>query len=391
MLVVVSYFPLPEDRGDPVRVMSILPALETAFDVTVVVNRRASTTDENVDDLKARLPRSNVVDVAGAPRPRALRLLWCIARGVPPWIQQRHNTSMRIEVRNRLATHDVGLAIGEAAAIYLGGASVPWHWDKANVISASTKRDIDRGGGLAQFGRHYLLHIMARRYERRLAKVAASITVTSNAERIRLMEWTNGPAADVVVSGVPVPAAPQRTTDGGPLKVVWLSSFAYAPNVDGLHRFLAEAGQELRKSNIELTLAGSGPVDSRTRALAADAGATIAGFVDDLEPFLASFDVAIVPVWSGAGIKMKTLTLMAAGLAVVGTDAAFEGVSDEALNDGPIVANSPLDMIDAVRRLSKSEARNRGGVCRRLVQQHFSAAATGHSMVQVLQRELISE
>jgi glycosyltransferase involved in cell wall biosynthesis len=51
------------------------------------------------------------------------------------------------------------------------------------------------------------------------------------------------------------------------------------------------------------------------------------GFVDDIGGFLAGVQVGLLPIRQGAGIKIKTLECMAAGVAVVTTPVGAEGIA----------------------------------------------------------------
>jgi hypothetical protein len=51
------------------------------------------------------------------------------------------------------------------------------------------------------------------------------------------------------------------------------------------------------------------------------------GFVDDIGGFLAGMQVGLLPLRQGAGVKIKTLECMAAGVAVVTTPVGAEGIA----------------------------------------------------------------
>ena len=110
-------------------------------------------------------------------------------------------------------------------------------------------------------------------------------------------------------------------------------------------------------------LAGDGfrlaVVGSVTRSLRdrARAGLTLAGEVDDLEPWLHAADVGLNPVTSGGGSNVKLPTYLAAGLAVITTPFGLRGYPQLA----PLVTvASPGQTLEALR------ARPRGWIARGL-------------------------
>lgn len=52
----------------------------------------------------------------------------------------------------------------------------------------------------------------------------------------------------------------------------------------------------------------------------------VTGFVDDLKPFFEKIQVAVVPLHYGAGIKIKTLETISAGIPTVATEIGAEGI-----------------------------------------------------------------
>jgi hypothetical protein len=55
-------------------------------------------------------------------------------------------------------------------------------------------------------------------------------------------------------------------------------------------------------------------------------GVTVTGFVEDVGALFAQMDIALLPLRLGAGIKIKVLESMSAGLAVVTTPVGIEGI-----------------------------------------------------------------
>jgi hypothetical protein len=58
-------------------------------------------------------------------------------------------------------------------------------------------------------------------------------------------------------------------------------------------------------------------------------GIVVTGYVDNICDFLARMQIALLPLRLGAGIKIKTLECMAAGLAVVTTPVGAEGIAGQ--------------------------------------------------------------
>jgi glycosyltransferase involved in cell wall biosynthesis len=100
---------------------------------------------------------------------------------------------------------------------------------------------------------------------------------------------------------------------------------------------------------VTFTIVGRDPSE-RVRRLADVPGVTVTGRVEQIEPYLARAAVAVAPLLSGGGTKLKVLEALAAGRAVVATPVAAEGIT---LVDGRdlVVAAEPVGFARAVTGL----------------------------------------
>ena len=73
-------------------------------------------------------------------------------------------------------------------------------------------------------------------------------------------------------------------------------------------------------------------------------------WVDDLDVFISDFDVVILPDRNGTGLKNRTIYSMMLGMAVVGSDFAFDGVAGKNKKDF-FICNSQSEYLDALNLL----------------------------------------
>ena len=97
---------------------------------------------------------------------------------------------------------------------------------------------------------------------------------------------------------------------------------------------------------------GSKPPEA-IKALAAD-DVIVVGYVDDLQSFLDKMRISVAPLRYGAGIKGKVGTAMAAGLPVIATSVATEGM-DITSGREIISVDGPQAFADAVVMLYKNQ------------------------------------
>jgi glycosyltransferase involved in cell wall biosynthesis len=145
----------------------------------------------------------------------------------------------------------------------------------------------------------------------------------------------------VVPNGTwPPGAAYQRRPVRGRLLTV--GNWSYYPNRSGLQRFLDQVWPLLcrRRPELELWVVGGGrgiyPLPPRVRWV---------GAVEALEPFYAEAEMAVAPLFVGAGMKTKVLEALAYQVPVVTTPVGAEGLSSQ---PGLRVVQAPEDWVQAI-------------------------------------------
>jgi glycosyltransferase involved in cell wall biosynthesis len=383
LAVVSSYFPLPADRGDPVRVLMMLRAIAGTTPYTLFVVRRPDTTEARVAELRDLLPGVEVRAFEATPYrfgrlgPTG-RYPEAAVAGMPPWVRTRYSVALHRELRARTGA---AIGIGEAVGAYFAGTGLRWHWDKVNVLAASTRQDLAEATGAAYRLRARYLVRISRAFERRALNLASTVSVTSTAEAARLVARYRRRPDFTLPSCVPLPTGHQPRP--GPRRLVWLGTFGYRPNRLGLERFLDQGWPVLERAGYSLTLIGSGLTDPVRAELARHPGVRVLGYVDDLRSGLAGARAAVVPLWSGAGVKLKTLTLLAHGVPVFTTPTGAEGLP---VTPAVRVADTPQALADAVLHADARELDAMAVEARRLVGDEYSAERFTGELVSLLAR-----
>jgi hypothetical protein len=336
VVAVTSYLPFPLDRGDPVRVDMYLRALNEIADLTVLATEREDTTEEHRAELARRLPGAVVhtfrpASTAPARRFAASRWVLALIRLTPSWVANRSSPEIPEFLALQGNSYDYCFLLGEAAGQYaLGAPNTRLHWDKSNVLAASTRGDVSesRRWSLARM-RLRVISLVSSHFERRVLSKVDQVSVTSVSEANRLQEFLDRPADYIHASAVePIP--PSSETWPASKVILWMGSFQYHSNTNGLMRFIETGLPILRSHGYTLRLVGSGASPDYANMLEAVPGVDFRGFVPDLSDAIKGVKAAVVPLWTGAGVKIKTLTLMGLGVPIVGTKTAFEGIDDSA-------------------------------------------------------------
>lgn len=166
------------------------------------------------------------------------------------------------------------------------------------------------------------------------------------------------------ISPVSLPQQEQR--------VIFVASFFYAPNRNGLDFLLDEVFPRVwaELPDTKLTLIGAGlpdlpGVDSRVEPV---------GFVEDLAAVYASASCAVVPLLQGGGTPLKFIEALAYGLPVVATPRAAAGLE---VSDGRdcLIAEHAEEFAAALIRVLRDGGEDLARHGRELVAERYSIEA----------------
>lgn len=354
ILLVTSEFPLPVNAGGVRRQLGLCEALAPHHDLHLLAREREPTTSALVDELRERLgavvetfPPPAEVD----PGPRAKSARWVRAalRRRPPWMITSASGTLGRRAAELAPAFDVAVILDGMAEVYVEPlyGRVPVVLDKHNVLGASWVTGRPWGSGPRGVALHRLVLWQTRAFERRNARLASGVVVSCDEEADRFQRLY-GWRPHVVPSAIPPPRPVGDPVHAEPA-VAWLGDHLYGANVDGLIRFARQAWAPLGQAGARLLIAGRQP-PPRVKQLEQLPGVHVLGYVEDLDALLTRCAAAVAPLWAGAGIKMKTLTLMGAGLPVAGTPTAFEGIHVRHGHDA-LIAEDPHGLATALRRL----------------------------------------
>jgi glycosyltransferase involved in cell wall biosynthesis len=257
--------------------------------------------------------------------------------------------------------------------------NLTWHW---YLSRARRAHGADAVRLRAEAGRYrrYLVRLLPR-FD---AAVAVS---TIEAEELRRLTTRR---VTVIPSGVDTRAitvAPEPATE--PPRLVFTASLGYPPNSQGIRWFADRVWPEVRRAlpRARLDVVGRG-APHEVVVLGEREGITVVGEVERMDPYFARAHAVIVPILTGAGIRMKIVEAMAAGRPIVSTPLGWEGLPHIEPDRHLLVADDPPAFAAAVvRLLSEPELRARlAAQARRLAEEHYDWRGLGAEQEAVLER-----
>jgi polysaccharide biosynthesis protein PslH len=210
------------------------------------------------------------------------------------------------------------------------------------------------------------------------ARVDRIVTLTEE-DRLALLAWFPhfGDRTRTIRTPFEAPDAP-LPTDAPPQParaLIMVANFHHRPNVDAYEWFLRECAPYLDAGFVLHIFGQDAPLD-RVSVPTGDLRVERHGFVDDLVAAAPQARIAVAPVVSGGGIRIKNLLLATLGKAVVTTPLGNEGIGFVDGQDA-VVCDDGRTMASRINALatSPSELARLGANAAAFVRQRFGPEA----------------
>jgi hypothetical protein len=233
------------------------------------------------------------------------------------------------------------------------------HAQVAGFPSVIVAHDVFHMRHLALMSAGYRVHpaVFTREMEARLLDLASAVAAIQPEEAGLIAKM----CPNKLVVSAPMPALPHPRVPGTERladRLVFVGSDSL-PNLDGLRWFFAEIWPRLRTWRGTLTLDLIGSCGKAMPAL--PEGVNRVGQVKNLAPFLHRASLAISPLRTGSGLKIKMLDYARHGLTTVATPASLQGFAAD--DEAPFIAAA--DAISFTNAVAAQLRTNRPGSAER--------------------------
>lgn len=212
--------------------------------------------------------------------------------------------------------------------------------------------------------------------ESTLAETVDSIITCSGADLDEFRQMNQRKLKGTVVpNGVECKPIPEKDVEYGKqsFSLLFVASLDYKPNQQGLIWFCEEIIDliKLPGKNIQLHVVGKGEPGKRLINLMQEKNVIFHGMVDKVDSYYSNADIAVVPLLSGSGTRLKVLEAMAHRVPVISTSKGAEGIGYTDFQN-IYIADKAADFADAILKLVENPDR---------------AKLTGNNAYQFVKRE----
>lgn len=302
------------------------------------------------------------------------------APGLPIAVAARNSQKFRRKLRRLLAEHHFDVVLLDHTAMFQYADDLP-----ETVVVGGNAHDIvmqnwnRRAAAARNPVAKLLLNAEANRmraWERKIFGELNFVLVPSEKDKNLLLDLQPKATALVIDPWVSPTAGDNAVTREAGSLLYW-GAMNRAENADAARWAVAEILPKIRHAvpSAKLYIAGSHSERLANEFSGRD-DVVVTGFVEDVPGLMAKMEIALLPLRQGAGIKIKTLECMRAGLPVVTTAVGEEGIGGTRGIHYLIAESADALAADTIRLLlNKSEARNMGEYARQFMQKRYNFEA----------------
>ena len=138
-----------------------------------------------------------------------------------------------------------------------------------------------------------------------------------------------------------------------PKTLFHIGSMDWKPNLDGILWFLEKVFPKIKEKHNNVTLHLAGKNISDYKEILGKEGVHIHSDVQSASDFMNAYELMIIPLQVGSGVRIKALEAMSIGKAIVATKKGIEGLN--LLDNEVAVVDDPNEMVDRISILLENE------------------------------------
>ncbi len=212
-------------------------------------------------------------------------------------------------------------------------------------------------------------------------QVDAIITITDEDKKTISSICKNTPI-HTCLTGINLNNYPFVSEAKQPNTIFHFASMDWMPNIEAVDWLMNEVWQEVEKEkpDAKLVLAGRG-MPERFKKLTS-ANITIIDEINDSKEFYNTYDIMLVPLWSGSGLRIKLVEGLAYGKAIITTSIGAEGIPYTNTKD-IIIADSGAEFKQAILNVLSND------ILKQTLHKNAKALAETHFDYKVIAKQLI--
>ena len=380
LVVVLSRFPFPLEKGDKLRAYFQLRDLSEFFDIELIC-----TTEKKVDAKS----KSEVQKFCRTVHIFQLNRFFILLRLASSFLTKKpfqvsYFYQRRIHKKINTILEDVRpdhiyCQLIRTTEYVKNYHNCPKTIDYMDALSKGMERRYENSRGLFSFIFRSESERLYR-YERQIFDYFEHHTIISEQDR-QYIGHPDRNKIQVIPNGVNEIFFQEFSRDKQ-YDILFTGNMSYQPNVEAAC-YLSEVIRPLLPDSIRFLVSGANP--SRSVQQLSSRNFTIGGWIEDIRESYAASRIFVAPMMTGTGLQNKLLEAMAMGLPCITTPLANNALK-AIHNEHILIADSPEEFRDAVLRLLSDPVlyKNISHNGKLFIEQHYQWKSAGKRLTSIL-------
>jgi glycosyltransferase involved in cell wall biosynthesis len=386
LLFITSRPPYPLVSGQNVRAFGLLRMLSLHYHIDLL-----TLADQKID-LSALSPQVNqIVSFKLSKATSYLKTLWGLLTNFKP-LQVNYYYSSRVQqwINEHFQEYDVIFCNNVRTAEYVKNKRGFKILDYVDSIAMNYHGAYHKARGVWK-----LIYALERKrlldYEKAMLYSFDKKMVTSKVDKDFILQGGEDASVSVVQNFV-APLSLEKTVKVIPHQLGFFGKMNYEPNIRAAHYFCEQVFPDIKKRfhDSRFVIIGTSPSRKVRRLSSIHHGVTVTGYQEFPHPVLASCELIVAPMISGAGIQNKILESMALGKCVVTTKIGAEGLICLTGNE-LVVCDTATEMSRRIIELLEhpDQAAAMGNHARRYIEQYYSYQKVSRDLFSAIQTDQV--
>ena len=346
LLVILSRFPFPLDKGDKLRAFHQIKELSKTYRISLVALSSHPVTNESLNQLQPFCKQIEVVRLTTWSK--LYNLTKCFLSNQPFQVGYFYRQKGEKKIKQLIQSNDfkhIYCQLIRTAEYVKNIHHIPKTIDYMDALSMGIKRRIDE----QPFYAKWLFRMEAKRlvvYERNVFDYFENKTIISEQDR-KLIMHPEASKITCISNGIDASFF-EEVEHTGTYDFVFVGNMNYPPNIKAVHSISDSILPYFKGS--KLLISGATPHSSVVHLAKNNNNIDITGWVDDIRLSYVSGQLFVAPMHIGTGMQNKLLEAMALGIPCITTPLASNAI--EAVHGEHImVASTDKEFITCIEQL----------------------------------------
>lgn len=349
ILVVLSRFPYPLEKGDKLRAYHQLRSLSRHHELYLVALTDAEQTEESLSQIRPFCQELRVVELP------SLQRFWnagkAFLKGLPVQCGYFYNAKAQRVVNEMVARVRPDRIYCQLVrtAEYVKQFPIRKILDYQDVLSKGMQRRRERAPWYGKWFYHTEARRLAR-YERDIFSYFDEKVIITEVDR-DLIPHNDSHAIHVVANGVDFDYYDHARESEKRFDLIFAGNMNYAPNVEAAEYLAREVMPRLLPDfpALKLVICGANP-SARVRALQSE-HIEVTGWVDNMADYYAQSRIFIAPMHLGTGLQNKLLEAMSMKLPCITSPLAGAPLKGVESGSEILICSTTTGYVEAVKHL----------------------------------------